>query len=158
MQHPGARQVGGPQHGQGIGARLAGVDHQRQPRAPSRLEVQGEGALLDPGGVGLIVIVEAGLADGGDARMGQPRQQPVEIDGAALGGIQRMDAHGAVDVGIAFGQGLHRGGIAGIDADAEELADTPGARGIERCIQGAVMKGKIESIQVTVGVDEVHEK
>jgi len=63
-----------------------------------------------------------------------------------------------MDIGIALGQGLHRGCVAGIDTYAEELADAPGARGIQRCIQGAVMEGKIESIQVTVGVDEVHEK
>ncbi len=158
MQHPGAWQIGGAKHRQGVGARFPGMDHQGQCRTAGRLQVQGEGPLLDLGGIRLIVVVQPGLADSGNAGMGQPFQQPVEIDGAALGGIQRVNAHRAVNVGIALGQGLHRGCIAGIDANAEELADATGARGIQRCIQGAVMKGKIESIQVTVGVDEMHEK
>lgn len=65
-----------------------------------------------------------------------------------------MHANRTIDVGVTLGQGFYRGGVIGANANAQEMADTTGAGGVQRGIQGATMGGKVEAIKVTVGVDE----
>ncbi|GAO91959.1 hypothetical protein PSA5_04600 [Pseudomonas syringae pv. actinidiae] len=63
-----------------------------------------------------------------------------------------MNADRAVDIGIAIGKRLDRTGVVGTDADAQKMPDTSTPRCLKGCIQGAVVLGEIETIEVTMGI------
>ncbi|SST12111.1 Uncharacterised protein [Acinetobacter baumannii] len=154
MQHAGLRQRRLAQQRQRVGARLAGVHDHWLGGDPRGFQVQAKRLLLQLGGFRFVVVVEAGLADRHHPRMRQFAQQPVQRWRASGLQVQRVHAHRTVHVGIALGQGLHRLGIVGADADAEELTDATRSRGIQRRIERAAMGGQVEAIEVAVGIDQ----
>lgn len=50
-----------------------------------------------------------------------------------------MHAHRAIDIGIALGQALDRGGVVSADANTQEMPDAGGARRIQSSIQLTAM-------------------
>jgi hypothetical protein len=81
-------------------------------------------------------------------------QQPIKGGGFAGLEVQWVDTHRAVYVGITVRQGLDVGGVVGTDADTQEVPYPTLASGLQRCIQGAVVLGEVETIKVAMGVYE----
>ncbi|MNC43374.1 hypothetical protein D3C75_922310 [compost metagenome] len=127
VQDSSLGQVGLGQHRQGIGARLAGMHDHRLAGLPRRLEMQAESGLLQGCRFGLVVVVQAGLADGDHPRVVQFAQQPVEHRLAARLEIQRVHADRAIHVVVGFRQTAHRRGVVGTHADAQEATDAAAA-------------------------------
>ncbi|MCY1293026.1 hypothetical protein D9M70_422710 [compost metagenome] len=150
MQHAGLRQRRLAQQRQGIGPRFTGVDDHRLAGDPRRFEVQAEGLLLQFGRLRLVVVVQACLADGHHPGVLQFAEQPVQGRSGAGLEIQRMDAHRAIHVLVAFGECLDGGSVVGTHADAEEVADAAGARGVQCSIQGAAMSRQVQAIKVAM--------
>ena len=121
MQHTGLRQRGFAQQGQGVGAGATGVDDHRFAGLLGGLQVQAERGLLQLGGFGLVVVVQAGFANRHHARVVELTQQPIEGRGFAGLEVQRVDAHRTIHIGITLGQGFDIGGVIGADADAQEV-------------------------------------
>ncbi|BCA30062.1 hypothetical protein PtoMrB4_40390 [Metapseudomonas otitidis] len=113
-----------------------------------------ESLLLELRCLRLVVIVEPGLANGHHTRVIQFLQQPVQGRGLTRREIQRVYADRAVHITVAVGQGLHCGSVIGAHANAEELPNAPGARRIERCIEGAAMGSQVKAIKMTMRVDQ----
>jgi hypothetical protein len=68
--------------------------------------------------------------------------------------IQRVNTYGAVDISVALGDRLDRGGIVGADADTEKMPDATIARRLQGGIERAVMLRQVESIEVAMGIYE----
>ena len=94
----------GREHVEGLGPRLAGVDHEREVVGERQLDLRREHlALRIPGRV-LVVEVEAALPDRDDLGLGQQRLQALDPAGRLVG----MDAGRRVHAGVRPGR-LDRG-------------------------------------------------
>ncbi|MCY1447561.1 hypothetical protein D9M71_641900 [compost metagenome] len=156
MQDSSLGQVGLGQHRQGIGARLAGMHDHRLAGLPRRLEMQAESGLLQGCRFGLVVVVQAGLADGDHPRVVQFAQQPVEHRLAARLEIQRVHADRAIHVVVGFCQTAHRRGVVGTHADAQEAADAAAACRRQRGVQGTAVGREVQAVEMAVGIYESH--
>ncbi len=152
MQHTGLRQGRLAQQRQGVGAGGAGMHDDRLAAGFRRIQMQTEGALLQLGRFRLVVIVQPGFADRHHAGVFEFLQQPVERRLGAGFEVQWMHADRAIDIRVALGQRLYRSGIVGTDANAEKMPDAALARSLQRGIEGALMSGKIEPIEMTVRI------
>jgi len=65
-----------------------------------------------------------------------------------------MHTHRAIDIRMTFAQRFHRRRIVGTDTNAEKMPDATLPRSLQRRIKRALVRGEIESIKMTVGVDE----
>ncbi|MCY1546912.1 hypothetical protein D9M68_829370 [compost metagenome] len=154
MQDAALRQRGFAQQRQGIGARLAGVHDHRFTGDPGSLQVQTESLLLQLRGFWLVVVIQAGFADGNYPGVVQLGQQPVQGWRDARFEIQGVDTYRTVDIGITLGQAFDRRGVVGANADTEKMANATRSRSAQRRIERAVVRGKIEAIEVAVGIDK----
>ena len=109
----------------------------------------------------VVVVVEAGFADGDDARVrpGQPLDLVIGAVGDA-GGIVRMDADGCPDVGVLLG---HGDGVAHLvepraGADADEGLDAGRAGAVEdgAALVKAAGGDEVLRLEVAVAIDEAH--
>src|SRR5690242_3679655 len=89
----------------GVGFRLAAMDDERQARLARSLYVDAKAPGLLIARAVIIVIIETGLADAHDLRMLRQPHQLFGRDIGLLGGIVRMGADGAEDVGVALRDG-----------------------------------------------------
>ncbi len=154
VQHAGLGQGGFAQQLQGIGARLPGV-HDDRLAGPARcLEMQAKGFALAWRSIRFVVIVQPGLADRHHTRVRQFGEQPIERRLLVGLQIQRVNTYGAVDISVALGDRLDRGGIVGADADTEKMPDATVARRLQGGIERAVMLRQVESIEVAMGIYE----
>jgi hypothetical protein len=65
-----------------------------------------------------------------------------------------MHAHRTIDIVITFGQGFNVRGVVDADADTQKVTDPAFPGRIKRGIEGAVVGGKVKSIEVTMGIYE----
>ena len=84
-----------PRH---VGVAVARMDHQRQAGFARRGNVLAEALLLRVARAVVVVIVEAGLADGDDFRMFGQRDQRLGVDVGLFRRVMRMGADRAEDV------------------------------------------------------------
>ncbi|MNS47960.1 hypothetical protein D3C72_805120 [compost metagenome] len=119
-----------------------------------RLQVQAKGFLLQLRCLRLVMVIEAGFADGDHTRVIELLQQPVQRRRGTGLYIQRVHAHRAVDVVITFGQGFDVGRVVRADTDTQKVPYPALPGGIQGSIQGAVVGGQVEAIEVTMGIYE----
>ncbi|GLH48628.1 hypothetical protein RS3R2_23130 [Pseudomonas lactis] len=65
-----------------------------------------------------------------------------------------MNAHRAIDVGVAISQGFDVGGVVGADANAQEVPYPTLAGSFKGGVEGAAVLGKVEAIKVAMGIYE----
>ena len=65
-----------------------------------------------------------------------------------------MDAHRAIYIGIALGQGLDVGGVLGADTDTQEVPDPTLAGRFQGGVEGTAVLGEVEAIKVAMGIYE----
>ena len=65
-----------------------------------------------------------------------------------------MHTHCAINIGIAFAQSFDRRRVVGTDANTQEVTNTAHARSRQRRIEGTAMGAQIETIKVTVGINQ----
>jgi hypothetical protein len=116
--------------------------------------MQTKGLLLQLRRLWLVVIIEPGLANGHHTRMVQLTQQPVQRRRSARLKIQRVHAHRAIDIGVTLSQTFNLRSIVSTNPDAEEMTNAARARSIECRIERTAMGGEIETVKVTVGINQ----
>jgi hypothetical protein len=119
--------------------------------------VQPEGRLLQLGGFGLVVVIQAGLANGHHAWVIELSQQPIERWRFTRLEVQRVDTHRTIHIGVALGEGFDISGVFGADADAQEMPYPALARGFKRSVKGPGMLGEVKAVKVAMGIYE-HKK
>ncbi|MNE43776.1 hypothetical protein D3C80_1379700 [compost metagenome] len=152
MKHPRLTQVGLAQQRQGIGPGRPRMDDDRLAGDFRRLQVKTEGVLLDLGRLGLVVVVQPGFTDGYHVRVFKLLEQPFQRRSAVRGQVQRMNPHRTVDIAVALAEVLDRLGVVGTDADTQKVTDTSRPGRLEGGIQGVLVRGKVETIEVTMGI------
>ena len=65
-----------------------------------------------------------------------------------------MNAHRAIDVGVAISQGFDIGGVVGADANAQEVPYPTLAGSFKGGVEGATVLGKVEAIKVAMRIYE----
>jgi hypothetical protein len=65
-----------------------------------------------------------------------------------------MHADRAIDVVITLGQGFDIGGVVDADTDTQKVPDSALTGGLKGSIQGSVVGGEIEAIEVAMGIYE----
>ena len=157
MQHASLRQRRLTQQGQGVSARFAGVHNHRFAGELRSLQMQPKSLALQLGRFRLVVIVQTCFANGHHMGVIELGQQPIQRRRHTRLQVQRMHTHRAINIGIAFAQGLDRRRVVGTDANTQEVTNTAPARSRKRRIEGTAMGAQIETIKVTVGINQ-HEK
>jgi hypothetical protein len=69
-----------------------------------------------------------------------------------------VDANRAIHIFVALSQCLHRRRIAGADTDAQKMTNATLPRSCQCEIERTLMRSEIETIEVTVGIDQHFEQ
>ena len=139
------------QNPQRIALRIAGMDNQRQAGGARHMDMRAKQGLLR-GAVGMVVIIiEAGLADGHHPGVRRSLQQnPLAHIGVFIG-LMRVDADAGPDIRLLFGKGDDIGPFALAGGDVQEAADACRARARQH---GLLLFDQPLVIEVAMGIDE----
>ena len=134
-----------------VGVAVARMDDQRQPGFAGRGNVLAEACGLGVARAGVVVVVEAGLADGDDFRVFRHFNQRLGVNLRLLRRVMRMGADGAEHVGKTLGNGQNLCELAHPSRDGDHAADAGCARAGHHRVE---LGGKIGKIQMAVAIDK----
>ena len=150
VEHAARQAVGGIEHRQGVGLGLTRVDDERQVPLARQADALGEDVALGRARRMHVMVVEAELAEGNDARPGGQVLEHRPIDGLDVGRPVRVVPVGGVEHRLAFGHLGHARVLGRARADVDDGVERGGAGTLQ---DAEHVVGETIEVDVGVGVD-----